>query len=57
MGSAEEFYERVERDSKELVTWKGELVRDRFIFLLFPNIYSDLIQSREKDSPKADSSD
>ncbi|PKY21567.1 hypothetical protein RhiirB3_409571 [Rhizophagus irregularis] len=25
MGSAEEFYERLEKDSKELVTWKGEL--------------------------------
>ncbi|GBC03648.1 hypothetical protein RclHR1_05230010 [Rhizophagus clarus] len=25
MGSAEEFYERIEKDSKELVTWKGEL--------------------------------
>ncbi len=28
MGSAEEFYERLEEDSKELVTWKGELVSD-----------------------------
>jgi hypothetical protein len=31
MGSADKFFERLEKNSKELVTWKGELVRNILI--------------------------